>query len=139
MVGKNNERAFTFYTVLLMITLAIICIHIYGAIVKTFPREHHYDEISIQQLFHFIQHNVNQVNELSIKNNKVSMTTLTGDLVSIEKYGNVIRRQVNNQGHEILLRNIRDFQCQLLPHGFKIIISSSKGDTYEKEIVFLPE
>lgn len=59
-----------------------------------------------------------------------------GRRVSYERYGWSIRRQVDDQGHQVVLQKIRRFDCQLVGDGVKISIEGRKGETYER--IFLP-
>jgi competence protein ComGF len=135
---QKNEHGFTFYTVLFSLAVIIMCIPLYGAILKSIKDHSYYDEISIQQVFYFIQQDVIQAINYRVDNEKIYLTLIDGDTVTIEQYGPVVRRQVNGQGHEIYLRDIQDFKVQSLDYGFSLSITSSKGEYYEKTITFYP-
>ncbi|WP_042145917.1 competence type IV pilus minor pilin ComGF [Paucisalibacillus sp. EB02] len=135
---QKNEQGFTFYTLLFALTILIMCIPLYGAILKTLKENSSYNEISIQQVFHFIQQDVIKAINYRAESGKIYLNLYNGETVTIEQYGNLIRRQVDGQGHEIYLRNIQDFQVQTLEYGFNVYITSSEGEQYEKTITFYP-
>ncbi|WP_026906689.1 ComGF family competence protein [Paucisalibacillus globulus] len=136
MVYRNSEQGFTFSSLLFTLTVLMICIPLHGAIFKTLKENSYYDEISIQQVFHFIQQEVVKSKGYRIDHDKIILIMNSDEIVTIGKYGSLIRRQVDGQGHEIYLRDIQDFQVQLLEYGFKIYIRSPKGEEYEKTITF---
>ncbi|WP_431522022.1 competence type IV pilus minor pilin ComGF [Guptibacillus hwajinpoensis] len=43
-----------------------------------------------------------------------------GSIVLYERYGTSIRRRVNGTGHEIVLQNVKEMECESL--GRKVII-----------------
>jgi len=50
--------------------------------------------------------------------------------VSIEKYGNTIRRRVNSKGHEVILQNVSQLTFTELNNGVKITVKDLNGKTY---------
>jgi competence protein ComGF len=55
----------------------------------------------------------------------------TGERVSFEKYGQLIRRRVNSQGNEIVLQSLSDVQYELTNNGVRIIVITTEGERYE--------
>jgi competence protein ComGF len=135
---QKNEHGFTFYSLLFTLAVIIMCIPLYGAIIKTIKDNSYYDEISIQQVFYFIQQDVIQAINYHVEDKKIYLTLIDGDTVTIEQYGDVVRRQVDGKGHEIYLRDIQDFHVRSLDYGFKLSITSFEGEHYEKTITFYP-
>ncbi|WP_047979922.1 competence type IV pilus minor pilin ComGF [Ornithinibacillus contaminans] len=137
MALKTNEFGYTLYKLLFILAIIAICLPLQIAILKSLQLPASYEEISIQQFFHFIQQDVIKAEGVQLANDKIILE-LDGDLVTIEEYGRLIRRQVNRQGHEIYLRDIGNMTISPLPYGFTIGISSLQGEIYEKDIVFYP-
>jgi competence protein ComGF len=133
---RRNEKGFTFYTLLWMLVVLMICLPIQGVIFKTLRNNSYYDEISIQQVYYFIQEEVIKAETYKIDKDKILLTLNTSEIVTIEQYKDLIRRRVDGKGHEIFIRDIRDFRVESLEFGFKIFITSSKGDKHEKIITF---
>ncbi|MCZ0754641.1 competence type IV pilus minor pilin ComGF [Anoxybacillus sp. J5B_2022] len=55
----------------------------------------------------------------------------TGEKVSFEKYGSLIRRRVNGQGNEVVLQSISDVRYELAQNGVWIEVITTKGKRYE--------
>lgn len=134
----KTERGFTLYTLLLVISVLIICIPIYGAILRAIPDKSYYDEISIQQFFQLLQQECNKATSIHADNHHIIMLSHNGERISFEQYGNLIRRQVNHLGHEIYLRDIESWNIVHVTNGLRIKITSLKGEHYEKTIQFQP-
>ncbi|MBC5637203.1 ComGF family competence protein [Ornithinibacillus sp. BX22] len=139
MALKNSEKGFTLLNQLFSLLILIICIPIQGAILNTLHHQNtYYEELSIQQFFNFIQREVNQSIACTTHSNKIVLHLYNDDVVTIELYRQLVRRQLNGKGHEIYLRDIESFQISSLPFGFTIHVTSLKGDHYEKTIGFCP-
>jgi competence protein ComGF len=56
---------------------------------------------------------------------------LTEDAGTIvyEKYGNVLRRRVNNTGHEVLLQNVSEVNFSLMPNTVRVTVK----DLYRRD------
>jgi competence protein ComGF len=57
---------------------------------------------------------------------------LTEDAGTIvyEKYGNVLRRRVNNTGHEVLLQNVTEVNFSLMPNTVRVTVKDSYRRDY---------
>lgn len=138
MVYLNKESGFSLYHVLFVLGVLIICISLQAAILKTLQAPFTYDSISTQQFFYFIQRDVIEASDITMKNHQLMLHSLNGDKITYEQYGSLVRRQVNNQGHEIYLRDISNLSISPLPYGFVIRITTQKGGSYEKKIRYYP-
>lgn len=139
MALKNNEKGFTLLNQLFSLLILMICIPIQGAILNTLHHQNsYYEELSIQQFFNFIQKEVNQSIAFTTSSDKIVLHLFNDDVVTIELYRQLVRRQLNGKGHEIYLRDIESFQIRSLPFGFTIHVTSLKGDHYEKTIESSP-
>ncbi|WP_053074994.1 competence type IV pilus minor pilin ComGF [Ornithinibacillus californiensis] len=136
MESTRNEEGFTLLNQLFVLAVLLLCIPLQTVIYKTLTEVTYYEQISIQQFFHYIQMDVNQATTYQSDGNKIILTLPNEDIVTFEAYGALIRRQVNHQGHEIYLRDIQQFQVLPLPYGLKIKIQSLEGEHYEKVIAF---
>lgn len=52
------------------------------------------------------------------------------ETIIYEKYKNVLRRRVDNSGHEVLLQNISNVVFKRLDHAVKVSVNSVSGETY---------
>ncbi len=94
--------------------------------------EDHYQELATRQFFFFTADEIFQANRIAIQNDELVLHHAGSETVHISQYGNVVRRQVLGKGHEILLRDVADFQVAKLAHGISVSITTTEGETYEK-------
>jgi competence protein ComGF len=82
---------------------------------------------------------IREAKEIELKNRTVHLYKVNGEKVSFEKYGNLIRRRVNGQGHEIILQYISDVHYKLEDNGLRIEVVTEQGKLYETFIMtFFP-
>ncbi|WP_188453664.1 ComGF family competence protein [Virgibacillus oceani] len=132
----RNEKGFTFITLLVTITLFFMTLPFIGYISKTVTYSSNYDEISTLQFFHFIRDDVMKATNFYVDAKGLKLNMKDGTVVSFEQYNNTVRRQVDGQGHEIYLRNVKQFELKPLPFGIHLTITSIQGEIYEKSIIF---
>lgn len=60
------------------------------------------------------------------------------ETVSYEKYNNLLRRRVNQSGHEVLLFHVKAFKSRVVPGGIELEIQHENGDIFEI-VVYLPQ
>ena len=65
-----------------------------------------------------------------VQDQMLSFTSKTGRSIEFEKYGTMIRRQVNNTGHIICLRHVKDMQFTQIEGGALLTVVSTSGKTY---------
>ncbi|WP_176555818.1 competence type IV pilus minor pilin ComGF [Virgibacillus ndiopensis] len=133
---NKNEQGFTFITLLVTITIFFMTLPFVGYIPKTITYSSNYDEISVLQFFNFLRDDVIKATDFTIDSNRINLNMKDGTVVSFEQYGDIIRRQVDGQGHEIYLHDIKNFELKPLPYGIHLTITSIQGDNYEKSIIF---
>lgn len=100
------------------------------------PDTSYYEEVSIQQFLFLLQQECNKATTIHSVENQIIMIPNSGERISFELYGNLIRRQVNNLGHEIYLREIKSWDIVPVPNGIRITITSLQGEQYEKTIQY---
>ncbi|WP_377559133.1 competence type IV pilus minor pilin ComGF [Ornithinibacillus salinisoli] len=115
-----------------MVTIITITLPLIIHIIKTVDFESDYDEISVQQFFHLLQNELINIKKIDISSKRLLLTLQNGDKASIEKYNTLVRRQVNDMGHEIYLRDIQNLQFTPLPNGVRVKVMTLQGELYEK-------
>lgn len=133
---QPNDKGFTFLSALLTITILFITLPFTTYLVKGINFTSNYEELSLQQFYYFLRDDVIKSTELIVEPTKVTLQNYDGSLVTIEKYQNLIRRQIDGQGHEIYLRNIQEALFTNTSNGFRVSITSTQGEQYEKTIIF---
>ncbi len=66
----------------------------------------------------------------TVNKDSLLFTNKQGQLISISKYNQLIRRQVFDRGHEILLMKIRALKFDQLQAGIKMTAISQAGKEY---------
>ncbi|KMY50785.1 competence type IV pilus minor pilin ComGF [Peribacillus loiseleuriae] len=134
-VTQLNNRGFTLIEMLLSLSIFIL---IAGMIVQLYVvvgKELHQDKSLNQMEWEIFLQQVKEELWLSssqtILNDNIYMV-VGEDIVSIEKYNQILRRRVNRTGHQIMLQNVSSFHCRL--EGYKIVISVKDlaGNTFTR-------
>lgn len=69
--------------------------------------------------------------DIQVKNEQLLFKNKLGEIVTVQQYKNLIRRQVNGKGHEIYLFRVKDFELNKIEDGIKIKVFSNFGKDYE--------
>ncbi|MFC4022800.1 competence type IV pilus minor pilin ComGF [Oceanobacillus longus] len=133
---RHREKGFTFVTLLLMITILSSTLPFLSYLIQFADYEPNYDEISAQQFFHFIRNDVIKSTTIEASGKKLYLNQKYEDVTAtIELYGSLIRRQVNGQGHEVYLRDVKDISFTSLPFGIHVSVTMLTGAKHEKTII----
>lgn len=136
---KNSEHGFTLLSNLLAIfIIGLILPFIINLYQATGNSPSYTKEISIQQFFQFLRDDLANSESYDVENERLILTLYDGTPTTIEKYKDLIRRQVEGKGHEIYLRDIKSVLFEKLTYGIKTTITSFEGDKYVKHIVLYP-
>ncbi|MGN7941300.1 competence type IV pilus minor pilin ComGF [Virgibacillus sp. 6R] len=69
--------------------------------------------------------------DIQVKDEQLSFKNKLGEIVTVQQYKNLIRRQVNGKGHEIYLFRVKDIELNKIEDGIKIKVFSNFGKDYE--------
>jgi len=133
---NKNEAGFTMISVLIMFTIIIIMMPFFVYFMQMISPTSYDDELAARQLFIFVRNDAILAEQFYERNNKLYFTVNERETATIEKYQDVIRRQVNRKGHEIYMRNIEQLETESLAHGIRVIVTTITGETYEKTILY---
>ena len=128
---RKREQGFTLVSTLISLSLVLISLPLIFELlyeVKNISKL----ELSPYKFMLFINEDIHRSEQFISKNNKLYFYLSTNEVAIIEQYGDLIRRKVDNRGHEIYLRNIDKFETINLDYGVKVIISLKDGEKYEK-------
>lgn len=75
---------------------------------------------------------VREAQDMKVENGK--LTLMNEDTILYELYGHVLRRRVNQLGHEVTLQNIQSVQFFHVQSGIKIQVKDLDGTSYEEKI-----
>jgi competence protein ComGF len=76
-----------------------------------------------------IKKEIRMSTKAQVVNNRLILTEDTGS-ITIEKYGSILRRRVNNTGHEVYLQNIAEVNFTLLSNTVRINIKDLNRKEY---------
>lgn len=136
MEWRNNELGITLIShllrlVIILITLPIIVFSINN--IKVLPLS---ESLKVQQFFFILQLEAYTAKNVYTSNNQLFFTLSTGETAQFHNYQDVIRRQVQGRGHEIYLRDVKSLMTTELPYGVHVQVTTLKGDTYERTLVY---
>ncbi|WP_177178170.1 competence type IV pilus minor pilin ComGF [Amphibacillus marinus] len=135
-ISRNNQSGFTLLEGLLALVLMSVLLSFVPTIWLLLITPQKQTELySVQQFFHVLADEIQQGVAVS-RSSEAGLTieTATGDHVQITKYNDLIRRQVNRAGHEILLRDVKTFKVSHHDTYLAIQIKTTSGRYYEKNI-----
>lgn len=129
----NRQAGFTFVEMLLSLSIMLLTIPF---VVYFLSNLHVEDEnhLSVEQFFVFIRNDVISAQNVTVDGNLLYLHLESGETAKIEQYNQIIRRQVDGQGHEIYLRDVALFKLKVRNEGVRIFVETVEGETYEKTI-----
>src|SRR5699024_9530170 len=138
MAYTKNEQGFTFFSMLVTITILFTTLPLLGFLLKSVIYSSIYDVVAVHQFFHFLQNDVTDSIGYDVRDDMITLHVpcVEAAIASIGQYKQLVRRQVDGKVHEIYLRDIKDFTITSLAYGFHVSILSLQGEHYEKTIVF---
>ncbi|WP_404453004.1 ComGF family competence protein [Virgibacillus necropolis] len=128
-----KQKGFTLLSTLLTIAILFITVPFLEYITKSLSYTTNYTDLSANQLFHFMRDDLIRSTDYTIGNQVVSLKAIDGTTVTYEKYEDIIRRQVDSTGHEVVIRNVKSLSFEEISYGIKTIIITMDGAVYEKK------
>src|SRR5699024_512918 len=105
----NNEEGMTLISVLFALAVILTALPLLSFVFMKVVEANTYEDLKFEQFFHFIHNDALNATHVLVINNSIVFESINGDQSVLSKYNNLIRRQVNNEGHEIYLRDIKSF------------------------------
>src|SRR5699024_3184082 len=129
--NKLSEEGFTLISTLISLSLILVSLPLIYHLVYKVKYTYEFKLTSYKMIV--INESYIHISEQMIAKDDGLHFYLPNDEVAvIEQYGKLIRRQVDNRGHEIYLRDVTNFETKNLEHGVKISIKLKNGEKYEK-------
>lgn len=132
----SNERGFTLLTVLFSLAIISATLALIPTIYRLIDQQSYTDELSIRQFFHFLSDEIHENDFNYVHANTIYLTNQTGENISLSLYQDMLRKQTNQNGHEILVRNIHTFDVEELSYGIHVTIKTITGEIYAKTFTF---
>lgn len=129
-----NECGFTLVSSLLRIVIISLTLPILVFVFSKLHTNSLEQTLSIEQLFFIMQNEIYEATEVSHTHNQL-LLQVDDNTVTFNRYGALIRRQVNNTGHEIYHRNISDFVLKSVANGVMVTITTLTGEVYERILI----
>lgn len=148
MGSLTHKNGFTFLTTLFMLSILALTLPFLGYTLQTVTPSNTYDELSVHEFFRAMRDELAASTSFKIVNNKLELTQElvlnskkeeVNKITIISQYEDLIRRQGNSTGHEVLLFDVQDITFYESSYGLKISIINSEGKTYGKKFIFYNE
>lgn len=133
MIQKSN--GFTLFETIFSLFLISIVLFLFPFILayfKTAPAEK-LQAKEVELFFIQISREIYNAKEMLIENKNLIVVLHNEDKVSYEQYNDLIRRRVNERGHEVLLQNIKAVDYELNHSLVVIRIEGKDGERYERK------
>lgn len=135
-VWWKSETGFTIASHLLKLSVILISVPFFIYVLENVKLLALNETLSLQQFFFILQTEVYVAEHIETNGQMLSLTMPSGETAQIHLYENQIRRRVEEQGHEIYLRNVQGFTIEPLSYGIHVKVTTLKGAIYERTIVF---
>ncbi|MDP4105665.1 MAG: competence type IV pilus minor pilin ComGF [Bacillota bacterium] len=122
----QNEHAFTLVEMLFAFWVFTIIIFFISPLLSGMV-QHHATSKRLQEMewdvfSSQIKKEIRMSTKGQVVNNRLILTEDIGS-VTFEKYDNILRRRVNNTGHEVLLQNVAEVNFSLLPNTVRVEVT----------------
>jgi competence protein ComGF len=128
-----NEHAFTLVEMLFSFLVFTIIIFFISPLLGVMV-QHNAPSIRLQEMeWDVFSSQIKKEIRMSTKGQVVSnrlILTEDGGSISFEKYENILRRRVNNTGHEVLLQNVAEVNFTLLPNMVRVDVKDLNHREY---------
>lgn len=116
---------------LTIIILIIPFLSVLLQMARSFPHEY---AIDAHHFFIFLRDDIIEAKDVDVQNNRLTLTLINGNKATYSLYGDVIRRRIQDQGHEIYVRNIQSITFTEVESRIRVELMTGKGEHYEKDI-----
>ena len=131
----SNDKGYTLLSLLFSLSILFIISPLTIYLIKPINdlnQAHYYPYYEMNQFKFFIQNELNQSENIELNQNKIHFHRADKTTVTIEIYNDQIRRRVNHSGHEILIRNVQQFDVNRI-NDYYFEITITRGDGYEQK------
>ncbi|HLR14423.1 MAG TPA: competence type IV pilus minor pilin ComGF [Bacillota bacterium] len=129
----NNTKGFTLLSALFSLSVLIMILPLLSMSLKLVQQDPHEYTIDVHHFFIFLRNDIIQATEVESTNHSLTLRLGSNVDATYQLYGTVIRRQVQNKGHEIYIRNVQSLGFQQTDHRINIEVTTTNGEKYEKE------
>lgn len=130
----NDQKGFTLSEVMISLTTILIILALTIPLLHSVKGKSYYEEMAAQNLFTFIQDEVNRSRSITVQSNKVTITDIDRRKVVIESYGSVVRRSVDGRGYEVLIQEIQSLDLTIETNILLVEVMMEDNERFEKAI-----
>ncbi|MFC4404223.1 competence type IV pilus minor pilin ComGF [Gracilibacillus xinjiangensis] len=132
-VIKNNEAGFTLLTLLVAIVITISILSFTTQLIQITQNKNYSADYGTLQFFHYLEDEIFRTQYFYLSNNKIVFINENNDKISYSQYNNLIRRQVNGRGHEIMLRDVNKVEMSNESNNqIHLKVETKGGELFEK-------
>lgn len=138
----HNQKGFTLIESLLSLYILTFVSSLIILLLSTLFFKTSVQSIQPFELENFViqsQNEFREINDWKVEKNVIHMTTKFDEHITYSLYNKLIRRQVDNAGHEVLLQNVSTFTCSSFENGIKMTITDTNGKQFVRNIYRLGE
>lgn len=129
---KKNQQGYFLIESLLAVILLSIFIMWLGQSYFLWKQEETDVYSSLYQLQHLLSLEEQWSHYIEERDNQLYFHQMNGDIVIVSLHNNKIRRQLNNRGHEELIRNINIFSIAESSSYYHLLVETNSGEKIEK-------
>ncbi|SEB12449.1 competence protein ComGF [Thalassobacillus cyri] len=127
-------NGYTIAETIISLLLVTLILTLLAPLFQLFSIDNRQQELSIRQFFTFTSDELAFNDIVSVQSTRLELLSYHGELITIERYGSSVRRQVGGRGHEVLLRDIETIQFTLQNNQLLVVIKSLGGKSFEKRL-----
>ncbi|NIK29630.1 competence protein ComGF [Thalassobacillus devorans] len=131
-MGTGRHNGYTLAETIISLLIFSLLTALLSPTFQLLSIDNHNQELSIHQLFHFLSDELSYNDLKTVTATQVTFQSPDDEIISIEKYGTTIRRQVGGRGHETLITGVMDVQFFVNNNLLVIKITDQGRVEYEK-------
>jgi competence protein ComGF len=136
----RNKQGFTLIEALLALFIFMIISTLFTLILSHLIPNRNQQGIHAFEWENFIEQakvEIREANEYHVDSNIIYFTLQNGTTSTFSKYKNLIRRQVDGTGHEVLVQQVSDFSCKEIANGIEVTVTDVNGKIHRRIITVI--
>ncbi|WP_366247151.1 competence type IV pilus minor pilin ComGF [Terribacillus aidingensis] len=130
----SNNKGFTLLEAIIALGILILILVSVPPLLTPLVQDTKSEAVSVRQALHFISMEVHKGVAVNTAEDKLYIQDQQGRTAVFEQYKDMIRRQVDEKGHEIYLHHIEDLEFIQDDSSIVITVKGKEGLSYEKWI-----
>lgn len=139
MEKEPNQDGITYLSVLFAFAVLLLMLPFFTVVYSSIETKSYQEELEVNQYFRFVQDETEISSHIAINPSLLTFYYPDGTSSQFNHYENLIRKQTEGLGHEILLRDVNTIHYSVTSYGMKITIKTASGKSHDKKIFMLQE